>query len=64
MILKFKQYQHIMEMPINIIWILLMIVGFGSIYFHATLSLAGQLVDEIAILWVYNILYNSEYLNI
>ena len=52
LMIKFRQYSEVMEMPINHVWALLMVVGLGSVYFHSTLSLIGQLVDEIAILWV------------
>jgi len=52
LMIKFRQYSEETKMPINHIWKLLMVVGLGSVYFHSTLSLIGQLVDEIAILWV------------
>ncbi|CAF1085432.1 unnamed protein product [Adineta steineri] len=52
MIILFSSYSKRVTNGITILWLLLIIIGIGSVYFHATLSLAGQLVDEISILWV------------
>lgn len=48
----YRPYSEKVNSSINIMWVLLMIVGTFSIYFHATLSLVGQLLDEVSIIWV------------
>lgn len=52
LIYLFRPYTSRIGCGANVVWLLLVVVGCGSVYFHSTLSLVGQLVDEIAIIWV------------
>jgi len=52
MIILFASYSKRVANGITVLWILIIIIGIGSVYFHATLSLFGQLLDEISIIWV------------
>lgn len=38
----FQDYSKFCNPAINILWVLLMVVGISSAYFHATLSLVGK----------------------
>ena len=45
-----KSYKIAIEPKLYYIWILITLIGIGSILFHGTLSIAGQVIDEMSIL--------------
>ncbi|XP_006868951.1 PREDICTED: alkaline ceramidase 1 [Chrysochloris asiatica] len=45
-------YAQQRNLYIHGVWVLFMAIGLFSMYFHMTLSFLGQLLDEIAILWL------------
>ncbi|XP_063225268.1 alkaline ceramidase [Bacillus rossius redtenbacheri] len=49
----FRDYGRSVNPGIHVIWLLFIVVGLSSAYFHATLSLIGQLLDELSILWIF-----------
>lgn len=53
----FRDYGHFINRGIHVIWTLMIVIGFSSAYFHATLSLVGQLLDEVSILWALAAVY-------
>lgn len=53
-----SSYAKQVSRGIHIVWIFFTIIGLSSAYFHATLSLLGQLLDELSILWVLLVSYS------
>nr|CAD7568011.1 unnamed protein product [Timema californicum] len=48
----YQEYCQCVHRGIHALWVMLIFVGLCSAYFHATLSFIGQLLDEVAILWL------------
>ncbi|KAG8594003.1 hypothetical protein GDO81_001030 [Engystomops pustulosus] len=40
------------SLHVHLVWIMFIMIGLFSMYYHMTLSFFGQLLDEISILWV------------
>jgi alkaline ceramidase len=52
LIYLFNDYAKQVNRGIYFVWIMFAGIGLASAYFHATLSLLGQLLDELMILWL------------
>eukprot|EP01051_Picozoa_sp_SAG22_P016918 SAG22_NODE_2495_length_2512_cov_1.362619_2_plen_270_part_00 len=48
----FRRYARGVTPHTYVLWVLMVAAGLGSGWFHAALSHAGQLVDELAVLWL------------
>ncbi|KAI1882875.1 hypothetical protein AGOR_G00239410 [Albula goreensis] len=51
-------YARERNLAVHLVWIMMIFVGLFSMYFHMTLSLMGQLLDELSILWLLAIGYS------
>ncbi|XP_053149188.1 alkaline ceramidase 1-like [Hemicordylus capensis] len=51
------QYNSYRSAPLRCFVIIEMIIGVFSVYFHSTLSYAGQMLDELSIMWAFGTCY-------
>jgi len=52
-------YHYKLHKKYNINFLILICIGFGSMFFHATMSRIGQLFDEIPMIWLNSFLLNE-----
>ncbi|XP_029466785.1 alkaline ceramidase 1 isoform X2 [Rhinatrema bivittatum] len=58
-LMMYLQHPYARErtLAVHLFWLMLIIVGVFSAYYHMTLSYIGQMLDEISILWIIAVAY-------